>query len=384
MKTALIIGGGAAGCSAAHFLSQRPGWDITLVEAAPFLGAGVRTFWYGGHPYTFGPRHFLTQNRAVYDYMNAICPLRSCADHQFITYVERDNAFYNYPIHEDDIARMPDVEKIKKERQEAVGVAAAKNLEEYWIGSVGQTLYDKFIDKYNKKMWQVDDNKRIDTFSWSPKGVTVKSGPRAAWDTALSAYPYAPDGYNRWFDVATEHVKVMLSTRIEKYDIPSREVWINGEKRKFDIIVSSISPDEMFDFCYGTLKYVGRDFHKIVFPTESVLPEHVYFLYYANDEAFTRIVEYKKFTHHKSPTTLLGLEIPSDKGKHYPLPFLDQQELARKYHKLMPDHVYAIGRNGSYRYGLDIDDCIEQSMVAARQIDQGGRDFAVPIEAWRR
>jgi hypothetical protein len=28
----------------------------------------VRTNWFGGHPYTFGPRHFLTQNRAVYDY----------------------------------------------------------------------------------------------------------------------------------------------------------------------------------------------------------------------------------------------------------------------------------------------------------------------------
>ena len=103
MKTALVIGGGVAGCAAAHHLIMMSGWDVLLVEAAPFLGAGVRTNWFGGHPYTFGPRHFLTQNRAVYDYMNAIVPLRSCADHQFITYVERDNAFYNYPIHEDDI-----------------------------------------------------------------------------------------------------------------------------------------------------------------------------------------------------------------------------------------------------------------------------------------
>ena len=48
-----------------------------LVEAAPFLGAGVRTSWFGGHPYTFGPRHFLTQNTKVYEYLNAIIPLRS-------------------------------------------------------------------------------------------------------------------------------------------------------------------------------------------------------------------------------------------------------------------------------------------------------------------
>jgi UDP-galactopyranose mutase len=129
MKTALVIGGGIAGCAATHQLMKLGGWDITIVEAAPFLGAGVRTFWYGGHPYTFGPRHFLTQNRAVYDYMDAIVPLRSCADHQFITYVEPDNAFYNYPIHEDDIALMPDSAKIAAERLSARGVAEAKYLE---------------------------------------------------------------------------------------------------------------------------------------------------------------------------------------------------------------------------------------------------------------
>lgn len=383
MKKALVIGGGAAGCSAAHRLALMGGWEVLLVEAAPVLGAGVRTSWFGGHPYTFGPRHFLTRNQAVYDYMNAICPLRSCADHQFITYVERDNAFYNFPIHEDDIAAMPDTAKIATERREAVGVAAAKNLEEYWVGSVGRTLYEKFIDEYSKKMWLVDDNRRIDTFNWSPKGVTIKSGPRAAWDVALSAYPFAPDGYNRFFDVTTAGSTVLLSTRIERYDIPNRAVWIKGEKLSFDLIVNTISPDELFGKCYGELKYIGRDFHKIVFPTEHVFPEHVYFLYYANDEKFTRLVEYKQFTHHKSPTSLVGMEIPSLNGKHYPLPFLSEQDLARKYFALMPDHVYSTGRAGSYRYGLDIDDCIEQAMIMAQQIKEGGRDYPVPMEAWR-
>jgi UDP-galactopyranose mutase len=383
LKSALIIGGGAAGCSAAHQLTLMGGWDVLLVEAAPVLGAGVRTSWYGGHPYTFGPRHFLTQNRAVYDYMDKICPLRSCADHEFLTYVERDNAFYAYPINESDVAAMPDRDKIAKERKEAVGAANAKNLEEYWIGSVGRTLYEKFIDKYNKKMWLVDDNRRIDTFNWSPKGVALKSGPRAAWDTALSAYPYAPDGYNRFFDYTTADIKVMLSTKIDRYDIQNRTVWIKGEKKSFDLIVNTIAPDELFERCYGELKFIGRDFHKLVFPTEHVFPEHVYFLYYANDEAFTRMVEYKKFSHHKSPTSLVGLEIPSFNGKHYPLPFKSEQELARKYYALMPEHVYSTGRAGSYRYGLDIDDCIEQAMLMAQQIKEGGRDYPVPVKEWR-
>jgi UDP-galactopyranose mutase len=383
MKKALIIGGGVAGCSAAHQLALLGGWNALLVESAPFLGAGVRTSWFGGHPYTFGPRHFLTQNPKVYEYMNSICPLRSCADHEFITYVERDDAFYNYPIHEDDIARMPDRDKIASERKAARGAQNAKNLEEYWIGSVGRTLYEKFIDKYNQKMWLVADNAKIDTFNWSPKGVTIKSGSRAAWDVAMSAYPYAPDGYNKFFDITTKDATVLLSTKIERYDVPGRAAWIRGEKHTFDLIVNTISPDILFESCYGELKYIGRDFHKIVFPTEHVFPEHVYFLYYANDEKFTRLVEYKKFTHHKSPTSLVGMEIPSMNGKHYPLPFKAEQVLAHKYFEMMPEHVYSIGRAGSYRYGVDIDDCIEQAMVMAQQIKEGGRDYPVPMNVWR-
>jgi UDP-galactopyranose mutase len=143
MKKALIIGGGFAGCTTAPQLALQGGWDVTLVEQAPFLGAGVVTQFYGGNPYTFGPRHFLTRNEAVFEFLHRHIPLRRCPDHQFLTYIERDNAFYNFPIHRDDIARMPDRAKIDDELKVARGAAEAQNLEEYWLRSVGPTLYSK-------------------------------------------------------------------------------------------------------------------------------------------------------------------------------------------------------------------------------------------------
>jgi len=319
----------------------------------------------------------------VFAYLDALVPLRRCPEHEFLTYVERDNAFYNFPIHMDDIEQMPDCDLIKQELKQAKGVENAKNLEDYWIGSVGRTLYSKYIDQYNKKMWMVDDNVKIDTFNWSPKGVTIKEGPRACWDTAISAYPYAPDGYNAYFDIATQGVRVLLNTTIEAYDIPAKTVVLGGEKRRYDVIVNTIAPDMLFEECHGPLGFIGRDFHKLVFPTEHVFPENVYFLYYGNDEQFTRMVEYKKFTRHQSPTTLVGLEIPSFNGKHYPLPFQSEIERARRYYEMMPQGVYSIGRAGTYRYGLDIDDCIEQAIEVARQVKEGGWDYPVPIERWR-
>ncbi len=198
----LIIGGGFAGCASARILSRHKQFKIDLVEQSKFLGAGVRTQFYGGHPYTFGPRHFLTHNKDVFNYLNKIVPMRSCADHQFITYVEKDNQFYNYPMHMDDIKKMPDKKKIYSElkKKNISKIKNSKNMEDYWINSVGKTLYNKTIKNYNKKMWLVNDNKIIDTFNWSPKGATIKSGPRAAWDKAISAYPKKENGYNDFFD----------------------------------------------------------------------------------------------------------------------------------------------------------------------------------------
>ena len=341
---------------------------MTVVEAAPFLGAGVRTHWHGGHPHTFGPRHFLTRNEAVYEFLNKYLPLRLCPDHEFWTYVERDQEFYNFPIHRDDLARMPDREDIEDELTHIRGAVEAKNLEEYWIRSVGKTLYEKFIDKYSKKMWQVKDNQLIDTFNWSPKGVALKEGPRAAWDSALSAYPHAPNGYNDYFDISTEQARVLLSTRIEQFDIPRRRIKLSDEWRSFDIIVNTISPDILFDSIFGELPYIGRDIHMIVLPIEHCFPEHVYFLYYPNDEQFTRLVEYKKFTHHKAPTTLVGMEIPSMNGRHYPMPIKAEQAKAQRYVDLLPEGVFSIGRAGSYRYDVDIDDCIAQAMEVAKKL----------------
>lgn len=368
-KKALIIGGGFAGISASHMLSQKNGWDIDLVERASFLGAGVKTQFYGGHPYTFGPRHFLTQNEKVYEFLHKYCPLRKC-DHEFITYVETDQNFYSYPIHVDDIDNMPEHEEIRKELAEKDDqkIKNSKNLEEYWINSVGMTLYNKFVNDYSKKMWQIDDNKKLDDFAWSPKGVALKEGSKEAWDQSISCYPIALDGYNKYFEIATKDVNVMLNTNIEKFDVQNHQVYMNGKNHKYDVIINTISPDTLFEECFGVLPFIGRDFYPILLPCENAFPDKTYFVYYAGKEQFTRVVEYKKFTKYQSKSTLIGLEIPSKNGKHYPLPFKSEIDRAQKYLDLLPDDVYSIGRAGSYQYYVDIDDCIDQAMLAVEQI----------------
>ncbi|MDP3723051.1 MAG: FAD-dependent oxidoreductase [Candidatus Omnitrophota bacterium] len=361
MTRVLIIGGGMAGCCAAHVLSEND-WKVTLVETAPFLGGGCKTFLHGGHPYTYGPRHFLTRDERLFEFLNRYVPMRRIPDHEFLTYIERDPGFYHFPIHRDDVDLMPDAQQITQELAGLDGVEGASNLEEYWMRSVGPTLYSKFIDGYSRKMWRIPSNTEIDDFGFSPKGVALKTGTeKAAWTEAISAFPVKINGYDDYFDLATRQADVHLRTKVEAYDIERLRVKIDGEWHAYDLIISTTSPELLMNGAFGPLRWMGRDFLKIVLPVEEAFPPHVYFLYYANAEPFTRIVEYKKFYQYKAPTTLLGLEIPSSSNQLYPYPVKKDQAIAQQYLDALPKNVFSIGRAGSYRY-IDVDDIIAQCL----------------------
>ena len=372
-KKALVIGGGFAGCSAANLLAGKKGWEVTLVERDTRLGGGNKTSWWGGHPHTFGPRHFITRDEKIWGYLTSMLEMRRCPEHICLSYIESEQAFYNYPIHVDDIPLMSKKDQINEELANAKKNfdTPPKNLEEYWQQSIGNTMYDMFVNTYSKKMWQVHDNKAIDDFGWSPKGVALKTGPREVWDDAISAVPNGIDGYDPFFARATTEVKVMCNTEITRWDIPAKKVFYNDEWHEFDVVINTISPDILFDFCYGQLKYVGRDLHLFVLPVEHVFPENVYFLYYPNGEKFTRLIEYKKFTRFQSPTSLLSMEIPSTKGRYYPMPISTEYAIAKRYFAEMPEDVFSIGRAGSYLYKIDIDDAIGQAMEVTDAILNG-------------
>ena len=55
-------------------------------------------------------------------------------------------------------------------------------------------------------------------------------------------------------------------------------------------------------------------------------------------------------------------------AKFYPVPFKNEQKKAQKYFKMFPEWCYSIGRAGTYRYEVDIDDCILQSLQGGKQI----------------
>lgn len=367
MKKALVLGGGFTGCTWAKLLAGK-GFEVTLVERLPWLGGGCKTFHYGGHPYTLGPRHLFTWHEHVFHYLEAITPMRRL-NHYLLTYVEQDAQFYSYPPHVDDIARMPDRERILQELEQRGDPSRAANFEEYWETSVGPSLYAKFAKEYSQKMWQIPSNTELDDFKFDGKGVVLREGTHEVRPDLFIAYPYKLNGWDDYFAhcAATEGVTVLLDTQIEAYDLDRPAVRVAGEWLAADLLVSSISPDDITGAMFGKLRYVGRDFIKLVLPVEQVIPDPIYFLHYAGGEPHTRVVEYKKLTGYKAPDTLLGIEIPSFRNRLYPYPVKAEQDKAQRYLDALPAHVLSVGRMGNYRY-MDIGFVVDEALRRIKDV----------------
>jgi len=368
MKKAVIIGGGFAGVTAAYFLKNK-GFNVTVIEGSGVLGGGCRTYEYYGHPYTFGPHHLLINESEMYvkEFFEQFIPLRELKHHT-LTFVGSDREFYTYPIHEDEVKQMPDYEKIQKELQHKGDVSKSKNFEEYWINSIGEILYNKFIHKYSEKMWQIKNNKEIDEFGFSPKGKTLQSGSKQCFIGIKKIYyPTLLDGYNSYFEKCVEGCEVIYNKRVNIFDLENKKVKVDDEWLRGDIIINTASLDEVFEYCYGELRYIGRDFLKIILPIEEAFPEPYHFVHYANEEPYTRIVEYKKLTGYKSPYTLIGIETPSFKNKLYPYPVKSEIEKADRYKKLLPKDCYTLGRMGKYKYD-NMDMIVKDCMELAKEI----------------
>ncbi len=74
-KTILILGAGFAGCTTAYLLRQK-GFKVTVLEKDKFPGGGCRTYLYGGHPYTLGPRIFFSRDKEVVKLLTSFMKIR--------------------------------------------------------------------------------------------------------------------------------------------------------------------------------------------------------------------------------------------------------------------------------------------------------------------
>jgi UDP-galactopyranose mutase len=359
LKKAIILGGGFAGTTIAKLLADAD-WETVILEKDSVLGGGCRTYFHGGHPFTYGPRVYYGYSDKIFKWINSIVPIRKFP-FELKTYVESDGKFFSYPIHEDDIKDMSQRDQILHELATRNNDKEPKDFEEYWINRVGKTLYNMFVNGYSKKMWMIPTNKVFDIFKWSAKDKPIETGTKEAYKGSYIGYPVPLDGYNSYFDKMVLYTEVVYEVDIKNIDLNAKKVTLsNGKEYKGDVLISTIPIDEFMNFTLGELPYVGRDFIVFTLPAKQVFPGDVRFCHYAGKEPFTRITEFKKITYYESEDTLMVMEIPSKNNKLYPYLTKENMDIVTKYMNLLPPDVFSIGRLGTYKYST-----IEQTIVQA-------------------
>ncbi|WP_246130426.1 UDP-galactopyranose mutase [Nitrospirillum pindoramense] len=90
------------------------------------------------------------------------------------------------------------------------------------------------------------------------------------------------------------------------------------------------------------------------------------------DQAYTRVTEYKHLTGQDHPKTALTYEYPSDVGDpYYPVPRPENQALYKRYEAMAdatPD-TWFVGRLTTYRY-YNMDQVVAQALATFRRIEE--------------
>jgi protoporphyrinogen oxidase len=191
-RTALIIGAGPAGLTAAYELLTRTDIRPLVIERSDYFGGIARTVAYKGNRIDIGGHRFFSKSDRVMQWWLHFLPLQKNADESFrIAYQGQSRTlsggqgpdpdredrvmlvrsrksriyylrqFFDYPI-----SLSPDtVRKLGLWRTIKIGfsylrvvlfpVRPEKNLEEFFINRFGRELYRTFFKDYTEKVWGV-------------------------------------------------------------------------------------------------------------------------------------------------------------------------------------------------------------------------------------
>ena len=190
-KTAVIIGAGPAGLTAAHELIQRSDVEVLVLERTQLMGGIACTVNYKGNRIDIGGHRFFSKSDRVMDWWLDILPMQASSGGEAeITYHRKSRTvataeagpdpdevdevmlirqrksriyylrqFFNYPIN----LSFDTLSKLGPARTLRIGLSYLKstlfpirdpkNLEEFFIKRFGKELYLTFFKSYTEKVW---------------------------------------------------------------------------------------------------------------------------------------------------------------------------------------------------------------------------------------
>jgi UDP-galactopyranose mutase len=301
----------------------------------------------------YGPHIFHTNSRDVYDYLSRFTEWRPY-QHRVKAWV--DGQLLPIPINLDTVNQMYGTTYTAFELEAffatvAEPVAQVRTSEDVIVSRVGRELYEKFFRNYTRKQWDLDPSE-LDSSVTARVPVRTNRDDRYFTDT----YQVMPrHGYTRMFERMLQHpnIKILLNCDYREIRpvVPDAKVVFTGPV------------DEFFDYRFGRLPYRSLEFR---FETLDVpIAQAAPVINYPNENAYTRVTEFKYLTGQEHPRTTRVYEYArADGDPYYPVPRAENAALYRRYQELAEatPGVEFIGRLATYKY-YNMDQVVAQALT---------------------
>ncbi len=365
----LIVGAGFAGSVLAERLASQANKKVLIIDKRDHIGGNAYDYYNndGILIHKYGPHIFHTNSKDVFDYLGQFTEWRPY-EHRVLASV--DGQLVPIPINLNTINQLYGLQLNSSQVEEffaskAEKVDRVKTSEDVVVSKVGRELYEKFFRGYTKKQWDLDPSE-LDASVTARVPTRTNRDDRYFTDT-FQAMPL--HGYTTMFQKMLSHpnIKVMLNTDYKEIIdvIPYKTMIYSGPV------------DAYFDYCYGKLPYRSLEFKFETVNAEYFQPTGT--VNYPNEQAYTRITDFKYLTGQQHPKTAIVYEFPRAEGDpYYPVPRPENAAIYKKYQQLADSmtNTYFVGRLATYKY-YNMDQVVAQSLTVFKKIVQGQQETHV-------
>jgi UDP-galactopyranose mutase len=357
----LVVGAGFAGSVLAERLASEAEARVLVIDKRPHIGGNAfdRLDASGILIHQYGPHIFHTNAERIFAYLSRFTDWRPY-EHRVLASVDGQqlpipinrttlNRLYGLSLSSDD-----EVETFLQARAENCG--APKNSADVVLARVGRDLYEKFFRGYTRKQWGLDPSE-LDKSVTSRVPTRTNTDDRYFQDK-FQAMPL--HGYTAMFRKMLDHPNITVRLGVSYKEVAQQE--------GYGKVVYTGPIDEFFDYRFGRLPYRSLRFDHVSLPVEWHQPVAV--VNYPQDQAYTRITEYKHLTGQVHPHTSLTYEYASDEGEpYYPVPRAENEQLYKQYEALgaAAPGVHFVGRLATYRY-YNMDQVVGQALAEFARI----------------
>ena len=378
----IVIGAGFSGAVLAEQLASKANFRVLVLEQREHTAGNCYDYQneHGIRVHKYGPHLFHTDNQNVWNYLSQFTEWTPY-EHEVLSRI--DGQLVPLPFNLNTLDKLfdkPDAERIAtllvKEYGEGkkIPILTLRKSDHPELRQIAELVYEKFFVNYTSKQWGCSPE------SISP-AVLARVPVVISRDNRYFQDPYQAipkQGYHGLIEKLLDHPNITVQLNVDALAVlqvsDTNKVVINGHI--FDGIVAYTGMlDALFKYSEGELPYRSLQFRFETVPTQTYQPATT--VNYPNEEAFTRITEFKHIHPVETPVTTIVKEYPQDYDRfdlnknipYYPIFNDANQEKYNQYKVKLDaiDNLVCLGRLADYRY-YDMDDAVANALAVANTL----------------